>query len=124
MTIGENIRKQRLLLGYSQENVADMLHLSTSAYGDIERNKTELGLQRAEQLATILKMPVFELLGWKQATEINNQNELLRLENEKLKLEVEKNRIEAAYWKEKFESLIFKISTSTPFQTERKAIGF
>lgn len=123
MTIGEKVRKYRLLIGYSQENVADMLHLSTSAYGDIERNKTELTIQRAEQLAKILKVSLSELLEIKNGSE-DTLLELLKLENEKLKIEVEKSVIEAAYWKEKFESLIFRINTASSTQPERKAIGF
>lgn len=50
----EKIRLQRLQRGLSQENMADLLNLSTTAYGDIERGKTDLTLSRLTQIATVL----------------------------------------------------------------------
>jgi len=47
MKIGEKIRQARLLKGYSQENMAELLQISTTAFGDIERSKTELTINRA-----------------------------------------------------------------------------
>ncbi|RYY39087.1 XRE family transcriptional regulator, partial [archaeon] len=38
----------------SVENMADLLGLSTTAYGDIERGKTDLTLSRLSQIATVL----------------------------------------------------------------------
>ena len=51
MKIGEKIRQARLLKGYSQENMAELLQISTTAFGDIERSKTELTINRAQKIA-------------------------------------------------------------------------
>lgn len=42
MKIGDKIRSLRMIKGYSQENMADILGISSIAYGDIERNKTDV----------------------------------------------------------------------------------
>lgn len=124
MEIGEKIRYARLTKGYSQENMADFLGISTSAYGDIERNKTELTLSRAKKLANILKMSILELLGEEiQTPEVlpntpKNDLELLKEETERL-------RAETNYWREKFEQQVtieaFKMIQS---QYQREKIGF
>lgn len=36
MKIGDKIRSLRIIKGYSQENMADILGISSIAYGDIE----------------------------------------------------------------------------------------
>jgi XRE family transcriptional regulator, regulator of sulfur utilization len=53
MTIGEKIRSLRTIKGYSQENIADILGISSIAYGDIERNKTDVSYSRLEQIAKV-----------------------------------------------------------------------
>jgi transcriptional regulator with XRE-family HTH domain len=124
MEIGEKIRYARLSKGYSQENMADFLGISTSAYGDIERNKTELTLSRAKKLANILKISILELLGEEiQTPEILQNNPKTDLEL--LKEETEKLRAETNYWREKFEQQVtieaFKMIQS---QYQREKIGF
>jgi DNA-binding XRE family transcriptional regulator len=39
MNTGDKIRQIRLMKVFSQENMANMLGISNTAYGDIERNK-------------------------------------------------------------------------------------
>ena len=98
MEIGEKIRYARLQKGYSQENMADFLGISTSAYGDIERNKTELTISRAKKLTTILKISILELLGEEiQTPEV--------LENSSIN-NTDKLRSEVNYWREKFEQQV------------------
>jgi len=93
----EQIRLSRLQKGLSQENVGDLLGISTTAYGDIERGKTEMTLPRLYQIAEILKEDVGTLLG-----EVSvHQQELQRLEIEKLKAEKEKLQVENQYLREK-----------------------
>jgi XRE family transcriptional regulator, regulator of sulfur utilization len=124
MEIGEKIRYARLTKGYSQENMADFLGISTSAYGDIERNKTELTLSRAKKLSNILKMSILELIG----EEIYTSKVLGESENdelEKLKTEVNTLRSEANYWREKFEQQILNEAYRTlQGQYKREKIGF
>ena len=124
MEIGEKIRYARLKKGYSQENMADFLGISTSAYGDIERNKTELTLSRAKNLSTILKMSMLELI----EEEIHTPKVLDNSENgelEQLKNEVNTLRSEANYWREKFEQQILNETyRMLQGQYQREKIGF
>lgn len=56
--IGEKIRKIRIIKGYSQEYMADLLEISQSAYSDIERGKTKINLERLRKVALILELDV------------------------------------------------------------------
>lgn len=133
--IGEKIRQIRLMKGYSQENLADMLGISTTAYGDIERNKTELTIVRANEIAKTLHISMLDLLDVESLANLTpalsykerelNEVEKLHLENEKLKAEAEKWEMAAAYWREKYENRfvgnVLRIITEEP---ERRKIGF
>jgi XRE family transcriptional regulator, regulator of sulfur utilization len=124
MNTGEKIRQIRLMKGYSQENLADMLGISTTAYGDIERNKTELTISRATEIAKTLNISVLDLLEI-ELQPLDFSIEKLHLENEKLKAEAEKWQIAAAYWQEKYENRfvgnVLRIIAEEP---ERRKIGF
>ncbi len=131
MNIGEKIRQIRLTKGFSQENLADMLGVSTTAYGDIERNKTELSISRATEIAKTLNVSFLDLLEIEasppplpKGEELKNR-EKLHLENEKLKVEVEKWQATAAYWREKYENRfagnVLRLIKEEP---ERRKIGF
>lgn len=124
MNTGEKIRQIRLIKGFSQENLADMLNISTTAYGDIERNKTELTILRATEIAKVLDIGLIDLLEI-ELQSLDFSMEKLQLENEKLKAEMEKWQVMAAYWKEKYENRfvgnVLRIVTEEP---ERRKIGF
>jgi transcriptional regulator with XRE-family HTH domain len=62
MTVGENIRIQRLIKGYSQEYMAFMLEISQAAYSSLERNAGNITVRRIYDIAEILKMSPFELM--------------------------------------------------------------
>jgi XRE family transcriptional regulator, regulator of sulfur utilization len=140
MNTGKKIRQIRLTKGYSQENLADMLGISTTAYGDIERNKTELTISRASEIAKTLNISILDLLDIEELVHLTEASvaptlslkemalesvEKLHLENEKLKAEAEKWQIAAAYWREKYENRfignVLRIVTEEP---ERRKIGF
>lgn len=129
MNIGEKIRHARLQKGFSQENMADMLRISTTAYGDIERNKTELTIARATEIAGLLKINMLELMG-AELQPIDFTLEKLQLENEKLRAEVEKWQLAAHYWREKFDQQrllgdVLRLTTQQAQpEEERKRIGF
>ncbi|PLK45437.1 helix-turn-helix domain-containing protein [Emticicia sp. TH156] len=127
MNIGEKIRQARQKKGFSQENMADMLGISTTAYGDIERNKTELTIARATEIAGLLQVNIMELMGI-DLQPVDFSMEKLQMENEKLRSEVEKWQLAAHYWREKFEQQrllgdLLRIGTQQP-QEERQKIGF
>jgi transcriptional regulator with XRE-family HTH domain len=67
MKIGEKIRALRDLKNLSQANMASMLGLSELAYGEIERDHTDIKLSRLEQIAKVLGITVQKLLGFDDA---------------------------------------------------------
>lgn len=121
-TIVEQIRLFRLQRGLSQENMADSLGISTTAYGDIERGKTDLTLSRFYQIAAIFGVNSGSLLG--EDTSI--QQEIKLLELEKLQVENEKLRIENQYLKEKLAGRVIVDLVREKIDTlkERQRIGF
>lgn len=124
INIGEKIRQIRLSKGYSQENLADLLNISTTAYGDIERNKTELTIARATEIAKILNIGIVDLLDI-ELQSVDASMEKLQLENEKLKTEVEKWQMTAAYWHEKYENrFVGNTMRVVTEEQERRKIGF
>lgn len=60
--VGEKIRLQRLTKKYSQEYMAFMLNISQAAYSKIERDETELTVQRIFDIGEILEINPFTLL--------------------------------------------------------------
>lgn len=134
MNIGSQIRQIRQKKGYSQENMADMLGLSTTAYGDIERGKTDLTLGRLQQIATALGMTAQDLLSAEEPqpleafpVEVIHQVETLQLERDKQEIELQKLRLEVELWKRKYEELAMLSVVRTlvrPAEPERERIGF
>jgi len=125
MLLGDKIRNIRTLKGLSQENMADMLNLSSVAYGDIERNKKDVTMKRLEQIAEILGISTTDILTFgdrvsnffdqcNQTNVVTGQNgnqtyyndtREIQHQLEKAQLEIEKLRLEVLYWKEKYESV-------------------
>jgi transcriptional regulator with XRE-family HTH domain len=97
----DQIRQIRQSRGLSQENVAECLKISTSAYGDIERGKTELTLPRLLAIARVMEVDIESLLGI--ASDTDAELLLLRETNEKLirmNLELSfKNELLEARWR-------------------------
>lgn len=59
---GQNLKERRRLLNLTQENVADMLRITVTAYSKIERGETGVNMDRIRQLAKALDMGVHELV--------------------------------------------------------------
>ena len=112
--VNEHIRLLRLQRGYSQENMADLLGLSTTAYGDIERGKTDLTLTRLFQIADALDVDSAELLtGTIQESKVIEaiptspvDSQRLELIIEKQQLEIEKLHLEIDAWKRQYERAV------------------
>lgn len=133
--IPETIRLHRLRLGLSQENMADQLGLSTTAYGDIERGKTDLTLSRLTQIADVLHVTPVTLLADdaltaqpvepQPADDTRHELETLRLTVEKQQLELDKLRLEAEHYKRRYdERIAFELARSLGVQQSRERIGF
>lgn len=54
MNVGQKIKKLRELKNYTQAYVAEQLNLSLSGYGKIERDETDITLNRLNEIAQIL----------------------------------------------------------------------
>ena len=121
-TIAEKIRLLRLEKGFSQENVADMLGISTTAYGDIERAKTDLTLSRLQSIAQVFSTSLGRLMGEDDAI----TSQIQQLELEKLQMENEKLRLENQLLKEKLAGriVIDLLRERTQVPAERQRIGF
>ncbi|WP_461105382.1 helix-turn-helix domain-containing protein [Spirosoma koreense] len=131
----EKIRLQRLQRGLSQENMADLLNLSTTAYGDIERGKTDLTLSRLTQIAQVLDVSPLTLLtdeaipaqviDEKPDALIHHELETLRLTVEKQQVELDKLRLETDYWKRKYDDRIaMEVLRAMGVEQKRERIGF
>ena len=119
--LSERIRLIRLQKGLSQENMADMLSLSTTAYGDLERGRTELSVSRVENIAKLLDVPLPELLGFDSLT--MSETEWLRQENTRLLAENRRMQNELDQWKVKFRQW-FGGGIIRHVGEERERIGF
>lgn len=113
--------------------MADLLNLSTTAYGDIERGKTELTLARLNQIAAVLDLSPVTLLTDDALTvqviqpddETERDRETLQLTLEKQQLEIDKLRLEADYWKRKHDDRIaLELMRSIGVEQKRERIGF
>lgn len=62
MEVIEKIRTLRELKNMSQEELADMIHMSKEGYAKIERGERGLDIQRLESIATALSVSVADLL--------------------------------------------------------------
>ena len=131
----EKIRLERLQRGLSQENMADLLNLSTTAYGDIERGKTDLTLSRLTQIADVLGVSALALLSEdsipaqvidpKTDELMSHELETLRLTIEKQQVELDKLRLEADYWKRKHDDRVaMEVLRAMGVEQKRERIGF
>jgi XRE family transcriptional regulator, regulator of sulfur utilization len=121
MNLSERIRQLRLQKGLSQENMADMLGLSTSAYGDIERGRTEPPLSRLEAIAQLLEVPLSTLLGLEGSS--LSETEWLRRDNEALRAENALLHQEIGQWKSRFHEWV-RLEIARQMAQQRERIGF
>lgn len=91
MNTCNKIRKIGLDKGFSQENMADILGISTTASGDIERNKTELTISRVTEISRILNISIVDLLDI-ETHPVDFSLEKLQLENNKLKADLKNDK--------------------------------
>lgn len=134
MKNGDKIRILRTMKGFSQENMAEMMGISRLAYGNIERNNTNLSKAHLEKIAEVLCISIddietavdsvanfFDHFNSPQVNagtmntihqhndfdekDLIHQKEILQVTLEKMLLEKEKAEIEMKYWKEKFDLL-------------------
>ncbi|MGX2950735.1 helix-turn-helix domain-containing protein [Ursidibacter sp. B-7004-1] len=96
MEVIEKIKMRREANHWTQEDMANRLHMSTNNYAKLERGETKLSLHRLEQIANIFNIDVIELMnnGEKNVMFLMNDHntnyygssDQQKLENEKLQL--------------------------------------
>lgn len=64
MEIGQKIKKVRELRNFTQDYVASQIGIGQEAYSKIEANKTNVTIQRLEQIAKALEVSVFGLMSF------------------------------------------------------------
>ncbi|UYZ93890.1 helix-turn-helix domain-containing protein [Moraxella bovis] len=74
MKTHEKIRELRENLDWSQEKMAEQLHMSANGYAKIERGETKLKLDKLEQIAQIFNIDIAELLSDKGIFVMLNEN--------------------------------------------------
>lgn len=60
--ICQRIRKLRKSKGYSQQEAAELLNMSQSAYSDLESGKTTLDIERLSNIADLFQYPLAQLI--------------------------------------------------------------
>jgi len=78
---GNKIKYFRLLKGYSQEKMAELLGISPKSYGNIERNITDVNLSRLQQIADTLEISLPRLLDFDEKNIIQGNNSTLNYPN-------------------------------------------
>jgi transcriptional regulator with XRE-family HTH domain len=62
MSVNEKIRLIRETKGLTQEQVAEKLGVSATAYGDFERGDNDPRLSKLKKIAEVLEMPLSDLI--------------------------------------------------------------
>lgn len=77
MELGTKIKKLRELRNFTQEHMAQKLHMSQSGYSKIERDETEVSYQRLQQIAEVLDVSVEAITAFNEKivfSQMNNQH--------------------------------------------------
>jgi len=73
--LGRRLRLIRNVKGLSQENMAEGLGITQSAYAQIETGRTDINISRLESIAKIFQLSVAEILTFGDNSELNIANE-------------------------------------------------
>jgi len=62
LSIGERIRKMRMVQDKTTKEIAAYLDISTQAYGNMERGKADISISRLVELAKFFHVPLLKML--------------------------------------------------------------
>lgn len=99
--IGSRLRKERILLGYTQEQIAEIIGVTENFYGKIERGVRGLSLENTIIIYEKLNIDITYLLTGEQRSEfsfdkmlercpVNKRDRLKKIINEALLLAMDK----------------------------------
>lgn len=116
MKLLEKIRCNRKLKGWSQEDIAAKLEMSSNGYGSIERGDTDVNLSRLNSIAELFDMTLLELMSFDlnsipstTPSVINHQSET----HAKMQFELEKQKLMLEIANQKITTLEFEIEKLT-----------
>ncbi|QGK73503.1 helix-turn-helix domain-containing protein [Flavobacterium sp. SLB02] len=78
MLIGDKIKSIRELKNYTQEYIADQLGITQAGYSKIEKGKTSLSLEKLQQLALILEMPLENIIRFESHRYFNQESIIVK----------------------------------------------
>lgn len=82
MKINQKIRRLRENFGWTQEEMADKLNMTTQGYAKIERGDTQSNLNRLEQIAKVFGIDIVELLTYgEDSFQFNNSTNISSFNN-------------------------------------------
>ncbi|MFH7018828.1 helix-turn-helix domain-containing protein [Flavobacterium sp. FlaQc-47] len=64
MLIGDKIKSVRELKNYTQEYIAGQLGITQAGYSKIEKGKTSVSLDKLQQLALIMELPIENIINF------------------------------------------------------------
>jgi transcriptional regulator with XRE-family HTH domain len=76
MELHEKIRSIRKLKGWSQEEIAAKLEMSSNGYGSIERGGTDVNLSRLISIAELFDMTLQELMSFDSSDASNSASNI------------------------------------------------
>ena len=88
----EKITQYRNRKGYTYENMADELELTTAAYRKIETGETKLSVERLFRISNILETPVNELLEMDSVSQTQNNYHNAHVYQQKIKHFYQENK--------------------------------
>lgn len=117
LNLGDKIKKLRELKNYTQQYLADELDLSISQYGKIERNQTEITINRLMKISQVLEIDLHALIAFNEAGIFNAsdskngnsaKSEHLAIHSDSQNLLIQKYQEENRYLKELVKTLMEK----------------
>lgn len=89
-SIGHRLRKLRESKDLGQDWIAHELGMSVSGYSRIERDEVKITYDKLERIATILNVPVADILNHQEASQVNDTTTNNNSNNNGQNLEIEK----------------------------------
>lgn len=73
MTLGEKLKRARVMKNFTQEYLADNLRVSQKAYSNFENDKSNPDFSQVEKIAKILDMNILDFLSGDNISQNNSE---------------------------------------------------
>jgi len=74
MSLGFKIKKLRELKGITQDEIADKLGITQSAYSKMEVGTVDIPFTKLEEISTVLEIPIENIIGFNEHLIFNLKN--------------------------------------------------